>query len=146
VHPFKESSMAQSQVDPARLEGEALKHWYVRPTSEIEEEREQVAAARRLAFFSPDGMVAGEGAERAPVRGAAEARRPSVPPSVLRPTNGFISYALGGAVPLTSAGGHKIGYYDHDSATAGLKITAAYAAIAPFFHPGGWADDLIGGR
>jgi hypothetical protein len=44
--------MAFGQIDPARLEGDALRSWYLRSPSEIEEERRQAAARAHDAFFS----------------------------------------------------------------------------------------------
>jgi len=45
--------MAFGQIDPARLQSEALKRWYLRSPAEIEEEREQKAASTYDAFFAP---------------------------------------------------------------------------------------------
>lgn len=44
--------MAFSQIDPARLEGDALRRWYLRPSAEIGEERRQVLSRTHDAFFS----------------------------------------------------------------------------------------------
>lgn len=47
--------MAHGQIDPARLEGETLRHWYLRSPADIEEERRSAAAQRYDQFFSrPD--------------------------------------------------------------------------------------------
>lgn len=43
--------MAFGQVDPARLDGEALRRWYGRSPMEIEQEREAAAALRYDDFF-----------------------------------------------------------------------------------------------
>ena len=61
-----------------------------------------------------------------------------------RPSDGFFSALFGGPVPIRSPEGHIVGYYDHQAANEGLKITGAYAAVAPFFQPGSWMGDLIG--
>lgn len=50
--------MAFGQIDPARLEGEALRRWYLRSPTEIEEERKSAAAASYDQFFSPRAPVA----------------------------------------------------------------------------------------
>ena len=44
--------MAFSQIDPARLQGEALRRWYLRSPADIEEERRSAAAKRYDAFFA----------------------------------------------------------------------------------------------
>jgi hypothetical protein len=64
-------------------------------------------------------------------------------PPQLRPSNGFISWLFGGPVPLKDSTGRVVGYYDHQAANAGLKITGAYAAVAPLFIPGSEAADLL---
>src|SRR5689334_1574479 len=47
--------MAFGQIDPARLEGDALRQWYLRSPDEIEDERRQATARAHDAFFSqPD--------------------------------------------------------------------------------------------
>ncbi len=61
----------------------------------------------------------------------------------LRPSNGFFSYLFGGPVPIKDSVGNTTGYYDHQAANAGLKITGAYAAVAPLFQPGAWMGDLL---
>ncbi len=43
--------MAQSHIDPARLEGAALKRWYLRSPTDIDQERRQAAAQRYRDFF-----------------------------------------------------------------------------------------------
>lgn len=45
--------MAFGQIDPARLQGKALRRWYLRSPAEIEEERGQKAAGAYDAFFAP---------------------------------------------------------------------------------------------
>lgn len=44
--------MAFGQIDPARLQGEALRRWYLRSPAEIDEERRGVADRAYSAFFS----------------------------------------------------------------------------------------------
>jgi hypothetical protein len=44
--------MALGQIDPARLQGDALVRWYLRSPAEIEEERRRAAARSHDAFFS----------------------------------------------------------------------------------------------
>lgn len=46
-----ESSMPFPQIDPARLQGEALRRWYERSPADIEREREEIAAQRHREFF-----------------------------------------------------------------------------------------------
>jgi len=45
--------MAYGQIDPARLEGEALRRWYLRSPAEIEDARRSAADQRYDLFFSP---------------------------------------------------------------------------------------------
>lgn len=45
--------MAFGQIDPARLDGDALRRWYLRSPAEIEVERRQAADRAYQAFFSP---------------------------------------------------------------------------------------------
>lgn len=42
--------MPERQIDPARLEGEALRRWYLRSPQDIEQERQAVAAQRHDGF------------------------------------------------------------------------------------------------
>ena len=44
--------MAYGQIDPARLQGDALRRWYVRSPAEIEDERRKKAASAYDSFFS----------------------------------------------------------------------------------------------
>jgi hypothetical protein len=44
--------MASGQIDPARLQGDALRRWYLRSPVEIENERRLAAAEAYDAFFS----------------------------------------------------------------------------------------------
>jgi hypothetical protein len=44
--------MAYGQIDPARLEGDALRRWYLRSPADIEEERRRKASRVYDAFFS----------------------------------------------------------------------------------------------
>lgn len=43
--------MALGQIDPARLQGDALTQWYVRSPDDIEQERQEAAAQRYRGFF-----------------------------------------------------------------------------------------------
>lgn len=43
--------MAYGQIDPARLEGDALTRWYLRSPDNIEQERQEAAAQRYQDFF-----------------------------------------------------------------------------------------------
>jgi hypothetical protein len=43
--------MASGQIDPARLQGEALRRWYLRSPEEIEEERRRAADRAYESFF-----------------------------------------------------------------------------------------------
>lgn len=47
--------MALGQIDPARLDGEALRRWYLRSPAEIEEERRVAGDKAYDAFFRPSG-------------------------------------------------------------------------------------------
>jgi hypothetical protein len=44
--------MASGQIDPARLEGEALRRWYLRSPDEIDAERRQAADRAHDEFTS----------------------------------------------------------------------------------------------
>lgn len=50
--------MAFGQIDPARLEGEALRRWYVRSPAEIEDERRRAVDATYRAYFFPRSQSA----------------------------------------------------------------------------------------
>lgn len=50
--------MAESQVDPARLQGEALRRWYLRSPTQIEEERQAEAQRRYESYFGGAGSRA----------------------------------------------------------------------------------------
>jgi len=56
--------MAYGQIDPARLEGDALTQWYLRSPDDIEQERQEAAAQRYRDFFGAgDGVVADAGSD-----------------------------------------------------------------------------------
>lgn len=44
--------MADRQIDPARLQGEALRKWYLRSPQDLERERQRTATQRHTDFFS----------------------------------------------------------------------------------------------
>jgi hypothetical protein len=46
--------MAFSEIDPARLDGDALTRWYLRSPADIEQERQQAAAQKYQDFFGGD--------------------------------------------------------------------------------------------
>jgi hypothetical protein len=48
--------MAYGQIDPARLDGDALTRWYLRSPADIEEERQAAAAQRYDNFFGNAGQ------------------------------------------------------------------------------------------
>lgn len=50
--------MANRQVDPSRLQGEALKKWYLRSPAEIEQERQAAAERRYNEFFGGSRQAA----------------------------------------------------------------------------------------
>jgi hypothetical protein len=54
--------MAFGQIDPARLEGDALRRWYLRSPADIEQERRQAATHAYDSFFSQltKGPTSGE--------------------------------------------------------------------------------------
>lgn len=54
--------MPERQIDPARLEGEALRRWYRRSPDEIEQERQASQAQRYQAFFGAEPSGSGEDA------------------------------------------------------------------------------------
>ncbi len=56
------------------------------------------------------------------------------------PKPSFFSYMFGGPARITSPEGNTVGYYDHDAGKVAMQMTAAYAEIAPLFHPGGWME------
>lgn len=47
--------MTAGQIDPARLDGEALRRWYLRSPADIEQERRVSAARRYESFFGGAG-------------------------------------------------------------------------------------------
>ena len=49
--------MAYGQIDPARLQGEALRRWYLRSPAEIEEERRKKAASAYDSFFGSENST-----------------------------------------------------------------------------------------
>ena len=64
--------MAFGQIDPARLEGDALTRWYLRSPADIEAEKRQAANAAYDAFFSrPEDPQSDGGAEAASMPAAA---------------------------------------------------------------------------
>jgi hypothetical protein len=56
--------MPTRQVDPARLEGDALRRWYLRSPHELEQERQTLSDQRYRAFFGNNDAAAGGSAER----------------------------------------------------------------------------------
>jgi hypothetical protein len=89
--------MAYGQIDPARLDGDALTRWYLRSPADIEQERQAAAAQRYDNFFSAgaaispagdngtQGSDAADGAADAP---GANTRRGEWPPSYDRLSDG----------------------------------------------------------
>ena len=64
--------MPYGQIDPARLNGDALTQWYLRSPAEIEEEKRQAASRAHNAFFSqPDDPRPHGGSEAASMPAAA---------------------------------------------------------------------------
>lgn len=60
--------MAFSQIDPARLRGDALRQWYLRSPADVEEEKRQAASSAYHAFFSnPEDSQSDRGPEAAPI-------------------------------------------------------------------------------
>lgn len=49
--------MAYGQIDPARLEGDALTRWYLRSPADIEQERQAGTAQRYADFFGGDSAL-----------------------------------------------------------------------------------------
>lgn len=93
------TSMAYRQVDPAELEGDELRRWYLRTPDEIDSERAQKEQARRDTFF---GVGRVEEVRYLPppapvvVRPAPETRAaypPGAPRNVGAPGSFFGSYA-----------------------------------------------------
>ena len=57
--------MAFGQIDPARLDGDALRRWYMRSPADIEQERQQAANQRYQNFFGGGrGADPDDGADR----------------------------------------------------------------------------------
>jgi len=52
-----ELGLPSALINPARLQGEALRRWYARSPQEVEQEREAIAASRYADFFSGAGRV-----------------------------------------------------------------------------------------
>ena len=48
--------MAYGQIDPARLDGDALARWYLRSPADIEDQRKATAARRYADFFGDPGL------------------------------------------------------------------------------------------
>lgn len=64
--------MAFGQIDPARLEGDALTRWYLRSPADIEAEKRQAASRAYDAFFSqPEDLQSNGGPEPASASAAA---------------------------------------------------------------------------
>lgn len=143
--------MPDGSIDVGSLEGDALARWYLRSPSEIEQAREDAEAKHYQDFFyGPSGTDSHAGVTLE----ARTARRDTGPegamgsihlPPATPPLPTFFSSLFGGPAPLTSPGGHVVGYYDHQAAKAGLEITAQYAKMAPWLQPAGWIDGLIAG-
>jgi len=68
--------MAYGQVDPARLQGEALTRWYLRSPAEIEQERREASERAHDEFFGFLG-VDGQRADRIQVAEVSQARAPN---------------------------------------------------------------------
>ena len=65
--------MAFGQIDPARLEGDALTRWYLRSPADIEEEKRQAASRAYEAFFSQPQDPQSDGGSQAESMPAAAA-------------------------------------------------------------------------
>lgn len=65
AYPFMESSMAHGQIDPARLEGDALNRWYLRSPADVEAERSRAADRAYREFFAPSEQRDPEGKQQA---------------------------------------------------------------------------------
>lgn len=66
--------MAFGQIDPARLEGDALRRWYLRSPAEIEDERRKAQERAYEDFFHPSGRSRERvAADEAPTEDGAEA-------------------------------------------------------------------------
>lgn len=57
--------MPEKPTDPAHLEGEALRRWYLRTPDQVEAERQAAAVQRFQAFFGAETSGSGEGASNA---------------------------------------------------------------------------------
>lgn len=65
--------MAERQIDPSRLQGEALKRWYLRSPQNLEQERQAAAAQRYDGFFrTAPGADIDPGISRRPVSPARD--------------------------------------------------------------------------
>jgi hypothetical protein len=111
--------MAFGQIDPARLEGDALTRWYLRSPADIEEEKRQRAEQAYNAFFGQSGDSPS----------TAQARDLTPPP--------FPADASG---PVWSQVGDNRWLADNVAGDTGQSSDGSYqlaAASAPA-GPGGW--------
>lgn len=97
--------MAERQIDPARLEGERLRRWYLRSPDEIERERQAAAEQRHASFFegSQDGSQAVQRSKHEPM---------ASDPDVVWAANGYGGYRAvrqGSSDFLTTLDPHSIG-------------------------------------
>jgi hypothetical protein len=100
--------MANGQIDPARLGGDALTQWYLRSPDDIEQERRQAADQRYREFFGGNGGVdppPGYDAEsETPTQDIDTRRRDKT--SILDSV-GFRSVLTGGAVQVPPPAIHR---------------------------------------
>lgn len=71
--------MPNGQIDPARLEGEELRRWYLRPPGEIEREQQADYARRHDEFFYGSQPKQPAKAQISSTSGSAPASRPATP-------------------------------------------------------------------
>lgn len=99
--------MAYGQIDPARLNGDALTQWYLRSLADIEDEKRQAASRAYDAFFSqPDHPQPHGGSEAASMPAAASTDAGSSHADVIRRqigANRFQSERASVPLPMSDA-------------------------------------------
>lgn len=124
--------MTFGQVDPARLQGAALRRWYLRTPDEVEAERAAASEAAYNAFFSQPGSRAASDFDIA-------TRGPTAPaPAKLRAVGNSPSigpdqeYRAGGDQPLPPKAEGRAGPY--------VQVAATAPGFWDYWSPGGCAN------
>jgi hypothetical protein len=143
--------MAFGQIDPARLNGDALRRWYMRSPADIEQERQQAAAQRYEDFFGDSG---GADAGREPPVNSPHID-PGVNPGFETPTEHadpeFTSVPPGNqglrsvSTPAERPASWEVGY-DPSALVVGTagkgsyQLAAASSSLWDYLSPGGCAN------